>query len=42
MIPDATTPLSPDVAGWYDPDQAAAAAKGSMTDQGSGNWRMDD
>lgn len=31
-----------DVIGLYVPDAAAAAARTTMTDQGSGNWRTDD
>ncbi len=31
-----------DTIGLYPADQAAAAARASMTDQGSGNWRIDD
>lgn len=31
-----------DVTGLYLPDAAAAAARTTMTDQGSGNWQTDD
>jgi hypothetical protein len=31
-----------DVVGLYAPDAAAAAARTTMTDQGSGNWQTDD
>jgi hypothetical protein len=31
-----------DVIGLYEPAQAAVVARGSMTDQGSGQWKWDD
>lgn len=31
-----------DAAGLYHPDAAASAARASLTDLGSGNWRTDD
>lgn len=31
-----------DITGLYRPDAAAAAARTTMTDQGSGNWLTDD